>query len=173
MKSICRVLFHKLLQSLLLVVFISNNAFAQTPLSKADKEVILERHNYWRADVGVSPKMIWSEEMAELAADWARTLAKKNCGFFHRPKNSYGENLFKGTSGYYGAKEVVDAWASEKQDYNYNRNTCKTGKMCGHYTQIVWENTTSVGCAKITCDGEDIWVCNYDPPGNWVGEKPY
>ena len=45
--------------------------------------------------------------------------------------------------------------------------------MCGHYTQIVWETTQKVGCAKIQCDGFDLWVCNYDPPGNWVGEKPY
>jgi pathogenesis-related protein 1 len=22
-------------------------------------------------------------------------------------------------------------------------------------------------------DTWENWVCNYDPPGNWVGEKPY
>jgi hypothetical protein len=23
------------------------------------------------------------------------------------------------------------------------------------------------------CGNTEIWVCNYNPPGNWVGEKPY
>ncbi|MEO1255388.1 MAG: CAP domain-containing protein [Bacteroidota bacterium] len=145
----------------------------QTTLSEEEIEVILERHNYWRADVGIVEKLEWSNEMAELAADWAKKLKKKGCAFEHRTDNKFGENLFKGTSGAFDAKYVVDAWASEKEDYNYNRNKCKSGKMCGHYTQIVWQNTKKVGCAKIVCDGMDIWVCNYDPPGNWVGEKPY
>jgi hypothetical protein len=40
-----------------------------------------------------------------------------------------------------------------------------------------------VGCARRTCTtgspfsggtGEwTFWVCDYDPPGNWVGERPY
>ncbi|MEP1034741.1 CAP domain-containing protein [Ekhidna sp.] len=145
----------------------------QTALSEEEIEIILERHNYWRADVGVLEKLEWSDEMAELAADWAKQLKANDCGWEHRPNNKFGENLFKGTTGAFDAKYVVDAWASEKEDYNYNRNKCKPGKMCGHYTQIVWQTTKKVGCAKISCGGMDIWVCNYDPPGNWVGEKPY
>ena len=45
--------------------------------------------------------------------------------------------------------------------------------MCGHYTQIVWKTTTEFGCAKSICEGNVTWVCNYNPPSNWVGEKPY
>lgn len=145
----------------------------QTKLSNGEVQMILDRHNHWRADVGVTTKLQWSKEMAHLAADWARKLKMNNCGWEHRPNNKFGENLFKGTSGVFNAAYVVDAWASEKADYNYKKNTCKPEKMCGHYTQMVWEKSTKVGCAKITCDGMDIWVCNYDPPGNWVGEKPY
>lgn len=145
----------------------------QTALTEAEIEIILERHNYWRADVGVTEKLEWSEEMADWAADWAKKLKRKNCGWEHRPDNDFGENLFKGTAGAFDAAYVVDAWASEKADYNYDKNKCKPGKMCGHYTQIIWQTTKKVGCAKIECDGMDIWVCNYDPPGNWVGEKPY
>jgi pathogenesis-related protein 1 len=145
----------------------------QTALTQEEIQMILDRHNYWRADVGVTGKLEWSEEMAELAADWAKKLKRKGCGWEHRPDNKFGENLFKGTAGAFDAAYVVDAWASEKADYNYAKNKCKPGKMCGHYTQIVWNTTTKVGCAKIECDGMDIWVCNYDPPGNWVGEKPY
>lgn len=157
----------------ILLFFSGKPVDEQTKLSPEEIAVVLERHNFWRADVGVNEKLEWSEEMADLAADWAQKLKHKNCGFEHRPNSKFGENLFKGTTGYYGADDVIDAWASEKADYNYNRNKCKVGKMCGHYTQIVWKTTEKVGCAKIECDGYDLWVCNYDPPGNWVGEKPY
>lgn len=156
-----------------LFILAGSSPVDQTALSEEEIQVILERHNYWRADVGVNEKLVWSDEMADLAADWARKLKRMKCGFEHRPDNQYGENLFMGTSGAYDAKYVVDAWAGEKVDYNYNKNKCKPGKMCGHYTQIVWQTTRKVGCAKIECGEYDIWVCNYDPPGNWVGEKPY
>ncbi|MEP2023182.1 CAP domain-containing protein, partial [Reichenbachiella sp.] len=67
----------------------------------------------------------------------------------------------------------VDSWGAEKQNYDYKKNKCETGKICGHYTQIVWKNTTEIGCAKTLCDGSVIWICNYNPPGNFVGQKPY
>ena len=161
------------LAALLLLTTTSLSLKDQTALSQEEIKVVLERHNFWRADVGVYEELEWSDEMAKLAADWAKQLKRKKCGFEHRPNNKYGENLFMGTTGYYDAEDVVDSWAHEKADYNYEKNKCKPGKMCGHYTQIVWETTKRVGCAKIECNGYDIWVCNYDPPGNWVGEKPY
>jgi hypothetical protein len=78
--------------------------------------------------------------------------------------------------------EVVQAWASEAADYDYASNSCAPGKVCGHYTQLVWRNSTLVGCAYARCtqnspfDGVptwDFWVCDYSPPGNWIGQRPY
>ena len=40
----------------------------------------------------------------------------------------------------------------------------------GHFTQVVWRGTTQVGCGHSQCNGNDIWVCEYDPPGNWEGQ---
>ena len=69
---------------------------------------------------------------------------------------------------------MVDAWASEVVYYDYESNSCDRGEMCGHYTQLVWSTTERVGCAMATCaDGSEIWMCDYDPPGNYVGEWPY
>jgi hypothetical protein len=48
---------------------------------------------------------------------------------------------------------------------------------CGHYTQVVWRNTERVGCGYSTCQAQgfnfEVWVCNYDPPGNFIGQAPY
>jgi pathogenesis-related protein 1 len=47
-----------------------------------------------------------------------------------------------------------------------------------HYTQMVWKSTTEIGAGKATIQqgekqGWTVVVCNYNPPGNMVGEKPY
>lgn len=139
--------------------------------TEEEKKLLLEQHNKWRAEVGVEA-LAWSDELARSASKWANALQKDNCGFYHS-KDKYGENIWKGTSGFYTVIDVVDSWAAEIKDYNYATNTCNAGKVCGHYTQIVWRSTTSVGCAQVECDGTTTWVCQYDPPGNWVGEKPY
>ena len=151
-------------------MLISLGAIAQ-PANEVEINDVIQRHNYWRADVGVG-EIEYSDELAEVAFAWAQQLKEKGCAFEHSG-NQYGENLFKGTKGYYTAADAIDSWASEKQYYNYDKNKCKSGEMCGHYTQIVWKNTTKVGCAQIECNGMITWVCNYDPPGNYVGEKPY
>src|ERR1035437_5741567 len=91
--------------------------------------------------------------------------------FSHRPNSPYGENLFEIRGGVASPQEVVEAWASEARDYDYRSNRCHG--QCGHYTQIVWRNTKSAGCAVARGGRREIWVCSYDPPGNYVGQRPY
>ena len=67
----------------------------------------------------------------------------------------------------------------EIDNYHYANNSCDAGQMCGHYTQLVWRDSVRIGCAVHRCSPlpgfgpADLIVCEYDPPGNWVGEKPY
>ncbi|KAI3435045.1 SCP domain-containing protein [Psidium guajava] len=69
---------------------------------------------------------------------------------------------------------AVNMWVGEKPYYSYNSNSCAPGKVCGHYTQVVWRNSVRLGCAKARCaTGGTLITCNYDPPGNVVGQKPY
>ena len=46
--------------------------------------------------------------------------------------------------------------------------------MAGHFTQVVWRDTKSVGVgyAQNECNGYTaiFVVANYFPPGNWMGE---
>jgi pathogenesis-related protein 1 len=100
-------------------------------------------------------------------------------------RGQLGENLYWASARKTGGKsipqpitekEVVAGWATEKPWYSRATNTCEAplGKTCGHYTQIVWEATREVGCAKAICkDSSQIWVCNYAPAGNMIGQRPY
>ncbi len=138
---------------------------------------LIRLHNKARADVGVGP-VSWSKKLAIYAQEWANNLASIDCELRHRPhsgkwKQEYGENLFIGTAGYYGVADAVKSWESEKTYYHGQTLNPSNWYESGHYTQIVWENTKQIGCAKIECNGDLIVVCNYNPPGNVLGQKPY
>lgn len=150
-----------------------------TPLPtepQEDPEVagITDAHNVVREGVGIGP-LTWDPVLAEFAAEHIAFLdSERSCNLIHSIDPPYGENLFW-ASFPVDSGIVVQSWADEVLDYDYPTNRCNPGKACGHYTQIVWEDTERVGCAKIVCGGGrgEIWSCNYDPPGNWVGEHPY
>ncbi len=168
---------------------ISNKATTNnTNSGNLNKSEILAQHNKHRQVVGI-PSLRWSEPLAQYAQDWATQLQSKGCGLIHRPntgkyKQLHGENLFyagpvKWSNGAVELqnmtpKLVVDSWALEKADYSYASNRCKAGKVCGHYTQVVWKKSTQVGCASAVCaDKSQVMVCNYNPPGNYNGQRPY
>lgn len=130
---------------------------------------MLEAHNEVRARVNVPP-LAWSDRLAGIARDWAFDLVRSR-QFYHRPNSRLGENLFEISGAHASPGEVVQNWASEVKEYSYRANSCRG--VCGHYTQLVWRSTKEVGCAVARGEGREIWVCNYDPPGNWIGERPY
>ena len=133
------------------------------------EQEILTAHNEVRASLHERP-LTWSRKLANVAQDWADRLAEQG-EFYHRQNSGYGENLYMIRPGPAAPEHVVHAWAAEAPDYDHVSNSCM--RMCGHYTQIVWRETSKVGCAVSRGTGREVWVCNYDPPGNWVGEKPY
>ena len=137
----------------------------RAPLSQA----MLDAHNAVRARVGVAP-LEWSAELAGVAQDWASRLIATG-GFGHRPNSQYGENVYAISGGIASPAQVVGYWAEEARGYDLRSNAC-TG-VCGHYTQIVWDKTRIVGCAVATDPQREVWVCNYDPPGNVIGYRPY
>lgn len=138
---------------------------------------LLALHNKAREDVGVSP-LRWSESLAIYAQQWADHLAATSCRMEHRPrsgkwKQQHGENLLIGTVGYHGVADAVEAWENEKIYYHGQALNVSNWHASGHYTQVVWMNTKEIGCAKSECGDRVIVVCNYDPPGNVMGQKPY
>ena len=151
-----------------LLTALSGSSAAQVPLAREPRE-ILAGHNAARAKVGVEP-LEWSDALARYAEQWAETLLRKG-EFRHRDQKRYGENLFMITGGSAPASSVVRSWVAEAGNYDYRANRCRG--VCGHYTQIVWRDTRRVGCGVARGRGREVWVCNYDPPGNWIGERPY
>jgi len=149
--------------------------------SDVDSERMLSAHNNVRAAVGVGP-LRWSSRLANSASRWASHLAQDNrCVMKH---NEPGENLYWASPQVWsdGRRErqrvseddVVSIWAAERAFYDHGKNTCRQGKVCGHYTQVVWRDTAEIGCAKSFCSNQgQIWVCHYRPFGNVIGRKPY
>jgi uncharacterized protein YkwD len=137
--------------------------------STAVAREMLAAHNAVRARVETAP-LVWSDRLAARAQDWADTLLARN-QFAHRPKPAFGENLFEIVGAAASSAQVVHSWAAESRDYEYSSNICRG--MCGHYTQIVWRSTKEVGCGVARGGAREVWVCNYDPPGNWIGKRPY
>lgn len=153
----------------------------QSTASGVQPSDIVAAHNMWRAQVGVAG-LTYSDTLAASAQVWANHLkTTNNCNMQHSTGGTVGENLYWASAWSNGAvqnvksADVVNAWGGEKADYTYTTNTCAAGKVCGHYTQVVWKNTTSVGCGMAVCDSpkNQVWVCQYSPAGNYVGQKPY
>jgi pathogenesis-related protein 1 len=173
-------------KSILLALMLSsiNLAQAATALTASQQTEMITAHSKWRTAVGI-PALTWSNTLADTAQAWADSLkAKQACKPVHSGAAGLGENLFWASALMYSngttqaqavtSTQVTDSWGNESKDYTYATNTCAAGKVCGHYTQVVWKATTQVGCGKALCaDNTQIWVCNYTPQGNFVGQKPY
>lgn len=124
---------------------------------------LVDAHNAVRAKHCAGP-LVWSPKLAQAAQAWADALDAQGCKFGHKPRNPFGENLAAGTSGTLDGQAVADMWYDEVKDYRFPDGGFSM--QTGHFTQVVWRETTQIGCGVTTCNGMDIWVCEYDPPGN-------
>jgi len=169
---------------LILVFFASTLSGQKVPavtgsnVTQAQAQEALDFHNKARKEVRTAP-LSWSPELAAYAQAWADSLAKWGCNMAHRSsKNmklkSYGENIYWSSGSSATALDASEGWYSEIEKYVYGALTPTNWSGTGHYTQMVWSNTTAVGIGVTVCDsGGMIIVANYDPPGNYMGQKPY
>lgn len=122
---------------------------------------ILAEHNAKRALHGVA-SLSWDDTLASYAQNYADSY---DCsGTLTHSGGQYGENLALG----YTTTGSVDAWYSEGNGYDYGSGC----SVYDHFTQVIWESTTKVGCGFKQCDS--YWgtyiICSYDPAGNFVGK---
>lgn len=136
---------------------------------KEPHQDFVDTHNSIRAEVGVGP-ITWNDTVAAYAQRYADERIH-DCNMDHS-MGPYGENLAEGY-GEMSGEQAVKFWATERPNYNYRSNSCVGGE-CLHYTQIVWRKSVHLGCARVKCtNGWMFVICNYDPPGNVEGERPY
>ncbi|GAA5920257.1 hypothetical protein JCM6882_003661 [Rhodosporidiobolus microsporus] len=140
------------------------------------EQIALDAHNALRTAHGASA-LTWSTDLVASAKTWA-----DKCVFQHGggKDNGAGENL----SGYTGGSNVewgIQMWTDEASLYNYDVPGYTDG--VGHFTQMVWKDTTELGCAEVKCDslpnpttGKSMTdafflVCHYLSAGNIVGNN--
>uniref|UniRef100_A0A0E0Q3M2 SCP domain-containing protein n=1 Tax=Oryza rufipogon TaxID=4529 RepID=A0A0E0Q3M2_ORYRU len=161
--------------SLLVAAVLAAAAMAATAQNSAQDYV--DAHNAARSDVGVGP-VSWDDTVAAYAESYAAQ-RQGDCALEHSDSGGkYGENIFWGSAGGdWTAASAVSSWVAEKQWYDHDSNSCSApaNASCLHYTQVVWSNSTAIGCARVVCDNSlGVFItCNYSPPGNVDGESPY
>jgi uncharacterized protein YkwD len=150
----------------------------QFQAQKIEEKEALEFHNKVRNDVGVSP-LSWSSEISKYSQEWADYLAENGCHLKHRSPTDiktkrYGENIGWSSSSNYTLLDASKAWQSEISSFKNEILTDENWYKAGHYSQMVWRNTTQIGMGIAKCtDSSIIVVANYNPPGNYMGQKAY
>ncbi|KAL2395834.1 pathogenesis-related protein [Exophiala dermatitidis] len=151
-----------------------------TSVSSDYQQGILDSHNIHRQNASVA-NLVWSDNMASIAAQIAAS-----CVYAHDTSTGgggYGQNIGAGAPPsdipamitnemYNGEINYYPAYGVEPDMSNFEK--------WGHYSQIVWKSTTSVGCATQYCPnglanvGSGVspyfTVCNYSPAGNFGGQ---
>jgi len=107
-----------------------------------------------------------------MAQKWAEHIARSG-KFEHSRNKGYGENIAMRWSskkdGNLGklVKQAVNDWYNEVSQYNYKNPNPSGGT--GHFTQVVWKSSKSLGLG-LAFKGNSVYIVgNYKPPGNYVG----
>ena len=80
-----------------------------------------------------------------------------------------GENLAYSTSESQDFTKEYDTtstetWYNENKDYDWDK--AEFSEATAQFTQVVWKETTKLGCGHAS-DGPNVYVtCRYDPLGN-------
>ncbi|CDS43758.1 cysteine rich secretory protein LCCL [Echinococcus multilocularis] len=167
------------------ILFFATLVVSNTPSAKERKD-LLHYHNHKRANVKPSAtnmlEMVYSLKLERLADKWVKKCIYEHPNSTQYPEyRDYGQNLvlFGGESR--NLVQMAAKWWEEVKDFSYERNKCAPRKVCHHYIQMVWSTSNELGCAVKRCDHlRPDWpppvyllACQYKPPGNYMGIKPY
>ncbi|KAL5964628.1 Cysteine-rich secretory protein LCCL domain-containing 1 [Taenia solium] len=156
---------------LLTVLFVGAHA-----LSSEDRKSILDFHTAVREQVRPRASnmmlMRYSKELENLAERWAKqckylyTDARQDLGY-----KGIGQNIAASGGVMPTIRWLANTWRLQAKHYTYSNNSCIPMRICRHYMQMVWADSTQLGCAVNRCDHmKPGWpppvyylVCQYSP----------
>eukprot|EP00903_Cladosiphon_okamuranus_P010585 g10009.t1 len=161
-------------------------------VSAAPVSGILDAHNGFRELHDADP-LVYDATLEANAQVYADVLANSCGSLVHDPAlNGEGENLYSCTfigtpvdDSCLAGTGATQAWYDEVQFYVPGETgTSNTpGEAIGHFTQVVWKSSTTLGCAATACEfpytgdvtffqgqnwQRNFVVCRYAPPGNYL-----
>jgi hypothetical protein len=159
----------------LILLLTSATAAQSVPFAVAGAR-LLKAHNFERRMAGAAP-LRWDPRLVAAADRYAAQLARTG-RFAHSAafqRSGQGENLWMGSRGAFSLEAMVADWASEKRMFRpgvfpYVSRT-RSWADVGHFTQMIWPSTVSVGCSVRSSRQWDFLVCRYANPGNVMGHR--
>ncbi|MCJ1363956.1 hypothetical protein MMC16_003065 [Acarospora aff. strigata] len=162
-------------------------AAAKAPAGNDYNSLALYHHNIHRANHSADA-LTWDENLASYAQQ-----AAASCKYAHNTDIGgveYGQNIAAGPDQQHiGGVITGRLYNSEmelfKDLYGQSTPDMSNWHAWGHFSQIVWKTTKSVGCYTQFCPGgltgggltgvgdgtpDYFTVCNYSPPGNYAGD---
>jgi uncharacterized protein YkwD len=131
-----------------------NTSSAPVPGLSAELQAGLDATNSHRRQHS-SPDMTWDASIASQAAAYVA-----GCPTGHSNMKGFGENL---AWGYDSLAAAVTAWYDEVSAYDFSKGGFSGAT--GHFTALVWRDTTKVGCAVNKACSMPTYICQYSPPG--------
>uniref|UniRef100_A0AAF5I0I2 SCP domain-containing protein n=2 Tax=Strongyloides stercoralis TaxID=6248 RepID=A0AAF5I0I2_STRER len=124
---------------------------------------ILEETNRYRRAHNVQP-LTYDLDLEKAAQEYAKYLGDRDL-FEHDKRNrekGWGENLAKMSASI--GSLATKKWYDEVKMHDFGKNQFSFGT--GHFTALVWKDTTKVGCGIYLKTGDLYVVCKYTPAGN-------
>ncbi|EMC96586.1 hypothetical protein BAUCODRAFT_148171 [Baudoinia panamericana UAMH 10762] len=147
--------------------------------SDSYQDVAVYHHNIHRVNHS-APNIVWDTGLANTAA-----IIASSCNYSHNTDvngGGYGQNIAAGVNAENISLIITELFYNGEVNwfdglYNVAQPNMTNFEHWGHFSQIVWKSTTSIGCATQMCSnlinfGTDssFTVCNYGPPGNFANE---
>lgn len=118
----------------------------------------------------VADPVTWDTDLAQFSQSWAEYLVES--GRFEHSTSLYGENLAMMRPGNnpnitQSVLNAIRLWYEEVANYNYSRPIFAMNT--GHFTQLVWRGTRTVGIGY-AMNARTLIICaSFYPPGNVAG----
>jgi len=169
-------------------------------MNEAGRTAALRTHNQYRQRVANGQErgqpgatnmmeLTWDNELATIAQRWS-----DQCTWGHDKNRRteqwrwVGQNMYMSMSTANSCQSqdwpgATKAWYDEVTKPGFSANDIEPYKFSsgtGHYTAVVWADTTRVGCGYTCCYNansqykwEKIYACNYGSGGNIQGAAMY